>query len=142
LLEMWRSRFMGLTARRFGSLAAAGDVAAVHPFAEGQFVFALARQGGATGFASRTSAMEALFGDLLPDALVSRVSKASFQDVFWNRHARSFVDGTGEAELERALATLGLDAIVDPRALAEHWAGPRPLANSFLLLQACWLAQQ
>lgn len=142
LLHMWRSRFMGLTARRFESFAAAGDVTAFHPLAEAEFALTLAREAGATGFATRTSAMETLFGDLLPDELISRGSKASFQDVFWNRHARSFLDGIGEGELELALATLGLDAIVDPRALAAHWAGSRPMANSFLLLQACWLAQR
>lgn len=140
LRGLWRSRFMRLTVRRIASLGSRTDVAVHHPFAEAGFVFALAREAGATGFASRTAAMDALFGDLLPDELIGRPTKASFNEVLWHRHTRSFVAGLDEEALERGLAALELDEIVDPRALASHWAGPAPLANSFLLLQACWLA--
>lgn len=131
---------MQLTARRIDALAGGADVAVHHPFAEAGFVVALAREGGATGFASRTAAMQWLFADLLPDQLTARPTKASFNEVLWNRHTRAFVKGLDEQALERMLAKLELDGIVDPRALAAHWAGPAPLANSFLLLQACWLA--
>lgn len=140
LRELWRSRFMQLAARRIEALANETGVAVHHPFAEAGFVSALSREAGATGFAGRTVATEALFGDLLPDELIGRPTKASFDEVLWNRHTRSFVAGLDEKALERGLATLELDAIVDPRALASHWAGAAPLANSFLLLQACWLA--
>ena len=34
------------------------------------------------------------------------------------------------------------DEWVDPEALADHWHQERPLANSFTLLQACWLASE
>lgn len=139
LRELCHSRFMQLTARRIEALAGEADVAAHHPFAEAGFVFALAREAGATGFPSRTAAMEAMFADLLPAQLLGRATKASFDEVLWNRHARAFVEGLDEHALERVLAELELDAIVDPRALAAHWAGSAPLANSFLLVQACWL---
>lgn len=138
--ELWRSRFMRLTVRRITALGNRADVLVHHPFAETDFVFALAREAGATGFASRTAAMNALFADVLPAEVIRRPTKASFDEVLFNRHARAFVDGLGEDTLERLLADLDLDTIVDPRALAAHWAGGEPLANSFLLLQACWLA--
>jgi hypothetical protein len=82
--------------------------------------------------------MDFLFGDELPPDLVGRPSKASFDEVLWNRHTREFVSGLDPAELDGALAALELDSVVDARALAAHWSGPRPLANSFLVLQACW----
>ncbi len=141
LRELWRSRFMRLTVRRLDALGTRAQAAVHNPFAEADFVFALARQAGTAGFTSRTVAMRELFDDLLPEALIGRATKASFNDVLWNRHTRSFVGGIGEDELERALAELHLDTIVDPRALTEHWGGGAPLANSFLLLQACWLAR-
>lgn len=140
LRELSHSRFMQLTARRIEALAGEADVAVHHPFAEAGFVFALAREAGATGFPSRTAAMEAVFTDVLPAQLIGRATKASFNGVLWNRHARAFVEGLDEQALERVLAKLELDAIVDPRALVAHWGKSAPLANSFLLLQACWLA--
>jgi asparagine synthetase B (glutamine-hydrolysing) len=142
LRDVWRSRFMQLTIRR---IQAMGDPMAVnvhHPFSEAGFVSALADEAGATGFASRTAAMSHLFGDALPPELIGRSSKASFDDGLWNRHTRAFVAGLDENRLEHALASLALDTIVDARALAAHWAAPNPLANSFLLLQACWLASR
>lgn len=138
--ELSRSRFMRMTVRRMAAVAARSETAVHHPFADPSFVFALARQAGATGFASRTAAFELLFSDVLPVELIGRRTKASFNEVLWNRFTEAFVAGLDEDALEEALATLELDALVDPRALAEHWARDDPLANSFLLLQACWLA--
>lgn len=140
LWSLWRSRLMRHTIRRIAASGEQADVAVHQPFAEVGFVAALARHAGATGFASRTSAMHALFGDVLPAELVGRATKASFNEVLWNRHTRAFIEDIDEAELKRALVALELDALVDSSALAAHWAAPDPLANSFLLLQACWLA--
>ena len=140
LMELWRARFLRLTVRRLAALGERSQAVVHHPFAERDFVVTLARQAGATGFANRTVAMHELFADVLPDDVIARPTKASFNDVLWNRHTRSFVEQLREDELEHALAQLELDAIVDPRALTEHWAGPAPMANSFLLLQACYLA--
>jgi asparagine synthase (glutamine-hydrolysing) len=80
--------------------------------------------------------MRRIFGELLPDAICSRGSKALFDEVFWTDRARSFArswDGSG----------VGLGAAerwVDRRALSAHWRGEQPAANSFTLLQAVWLA--
>jgi hypothetical protein len=142
LRELWRSRFMQTT---FARIRAVGDHAGTqvhHPFADARFVAALAREGGATGFASRTQAMQRLFGDALPPDLIGRPTKATFDEVLWNRHARAFVEGLDETGLERALAALDVDWLVDPSALLAHWSAEAPLANSFLLLQASWLALQ
>ena len=140
LRDLWRSRFMQMTIRRFASFGEPADVEVHHPFVDGGFVFSLAQQAGATGFESRTAAMHQLFDDALPPDLVSRPTKATFNEVLWNRHSRSFVDALTSETLERALAALALSSLVEPRALAAHWGGRSPSANSFLLLQACWLA--
>ena len=142
LRELERSRFMRLTVRRLNALGSEAQTAVHNPFAESGVVLALARHAGATGFADRTAAMHELFADVLPQTLIDRPTKASFNAVLWNRHTRSFVDGVEPDDLERALAGLELDDVVDHRALAEHWAGDAPLANSFLLAQACWLAMR
>jgi hypothetical protein len=135
----WRSRLLRVALASISELGAAADVRVHHPFATGPFLEALARGGGATGYGSRTAAMRALFHGLLPDELMSRPTKASFDQVLWNRHARRFVAGLDAAELEQRLGACGADAVVDAVALKAHWDGPAPMANSFLLLQSAWL---
>lgn len=135
-----RLRYMALTVRRVAGMGAVAGAECVHPFMEPGFLATLAETGGRTGFESRTAAMRALFSDALPPELISRPTKASFNEVLWNRHTRDFLAGTDDETLATALGTLGVGEIVDPDALSRHWRGDDPLANSFLLLQACWLA--
>jgi asparagine synthetase B (glutamine-hydrolysing) len=69
-----------------------------HPFLHPAFVDAVARQGGRLGYAGRTDAMRRIFGDLLPDAVLARQTKASFNTVFHGRATRAFAgnwDGSG-----------------------------------------------
>jgi hypothetical protein len=140
LRHFWQSRFMQTTLRQIAGLAADIGAQVSHPLADPDFIAALAHDGGRTGFTSRTAAMKALFGADLPPDLVGRGSKASFDDALWNNYTRAFVDGLDESRLRRALERLELRDIVDARKLAEHWSEPSALANSFLLLQATWLA--
>jgi asparagine synthetase B (glutamine-hydrolysing) len=140
LLNFWCSRFMQTTLRRIEALADAIGTRVSHPLADSAFVAALARDGGRTGFSGRTEAMQALFGDDLPPELIGRQSKASFNDALWSTHTRAFVDGLDDARLRVALDRLSLTDVVDVDAVRAHWSGADPLANSFLLLQACWLA--
>jgi hypothetical protein len=110
------------------------DVLLVHPLLSVQLWAEVARAAMPFGFAGRSDGMRRLFGDLLPDAICARGSKAQFDDAFWTDRAREFVrsfDGAGIP-----------DEWVDPEALADHWHQARPLANSFTLLQACWLASE
>jgi len=140
LHEWSRSRYVQTSMRNIARIASERDVEVIHPFVDRAFVSALASAGGARGFRSRTAAMDALFGDVLPPSVRRRSTKASFDGVLWNRHARTFVGELEPGELGTALQRLGVEPIVDRHALAVHWATPSPLANSFLLLQACWLA--
>lgn len=119
-------------ARTMALLAEPADVVVVHPLLDGGFLESLAGPAGYLGFASRTEAMRRLFGDLLPDAILDRESKAFFNGVTFNAHTRGFVDewdGTG----------VDTD-LVDAEALREEWRSPCPHAGSSALLQTAWLA--
>jgi len=140
LREMWRSRVFRLMLDRIDSLGRHVDTWPVHPFLDERFVASLAAAGGRTGFADRTAAMRALFADELPDRVTARGTKASFDEVLFNRHSRGYVAELDRSKLEQLLQQLGAGELVDPAALLAHWRADRPMANSFLLLQACRLA--
>ncbi len=106
----------------------------VHPLHDERFIDALASLAGRTGFTGRRAAMTAVFGDLLPRALLERRSKAYFNPVSFTRHSREFV---------KAWSGNGVNAeLVDPDALEREWQSSMPHAGSYLLLQSAWLAGQ
>jgi asparagine synthase (glutamine-hydrolysing) len=114
-------------------LAAAHRVELAHPFHDARFLAALAALPPARRPASRSEAMTMLVGDLLPPALLSRSTKARFDQVFWTEHSRALVaDWQGE----------GVDPeIVDLDRLRQEWASPTPEAHTFTLLQSVWLTR-
>jgi asparagine synthase (glutamine-hydrolysing) len=129
----WVSRLRIAALRRHSTAAVAGDVGATadHPFLHPRFVAALGAAGGRLGPGDRTAAVRALFGDLLPDDVLARRTKAQFNDAWNGPRTRAFVAGWGGG---------GVDAdLVDPGRLAELWRGPRRDARSLLLLHAAWL---
>ncbi|MDA0180345.1 hypothetical protein OJ997_08560, partial [Solirubrobacter phytolaccae] len=112
----------------------AEDVGAriAHPLLDRTLWGAVAGATPAAGFARREDALRLTAGALLPEDLITRRTKAGFDRVFFSRHARAFVaswDGEGVPE-----------AMVDPRALREHWASEVPDPHSYTLLQSAWLA--
>jgi asparagine synthase (glutamine-hydrolysing) len=137
----WRTRYRQLADSGYmtvslGSLAVlAGDqgVDLVHPFHDARFLAALAALPPARRPATRSEAMTMLVGDLLPPALLSRSTKARFDEVFWTEHSRALVaDWSGE----------GVDGeIVDVDRLRAEWASPAPAAHTFTLLQSVWLTR-
>jgi asparagine synthase (glutamine-hydrolysing) len=76
--------------------------------------------------------MQALFGDVLPDDVLARSSKASFDGAFWNDSSRAFASGWDGRGVDQAL--------VDVDALREEWASESPDPRSFTLAQSVWLA--
>ena len=76
--------------------------------------------------------MRLLFGDLLPDAVLTRRSKASFDHV----------DAPGRRhELLARWSGEGIDAtLVDPEVLRTEWARPLTDPSTTPLLQAAWCA--
>ena len=144
LREWWRTRYLQQTMANITQMGADARVRMRHPFADPKVVGALARAGGMRGFASRTSGLAALFGDVLPPEVPKRADKATFDAVLWSTHSRLFVEETlrDEDGLAAALERAGLLEWVDPRLLLAHWSDGVPAANSFLLLQACRLASR
>jgi asparagine synthase (glutamine-hydrolysing) len=102
----------------------------LYPYLAPSFVSSFAEWGGKLGIPSRTAAMEALFGRILPMQLIRRKTKAEFVGAVFGPHCRDFV---------RSWRGDGIDAeMVDPEALRETWDGHRPHAGSLLLLQSAW----
>ena len=92
----------------------------------------LGREGGFLGPGSRTEVLRSLVGDLLPDAMLSRTSKAAFDGAWWTHHAREFVaswDGSGVDP-----------QLVDIEALRAEWLSERPTGVTSAMLQAAFVA--
>ena len=132
----WPSRVVqcGLASMRV--LAGDFDVLMGNPLVDPGVLASCADAGGAAGLGagSRARGFGGIVEDLLPCETLTRRSKASFDDAFWTRHARAFVDtwdGTG----------LDGDAI-DVEALRVEWAQTPPDPHSFVQLHRAWLASQ
>ena len=138
----WRARVRWLAGLRYLEvgmeglqlLAADADARLVHPFTDRWFLASLAALGRDRRFFDRTQGLRAVFGGLVPDDVLARRTKASFDGAFWNRHSRAFAAGWSGG---------GVDAdLVDTGALRREWAQERPDARTFTLLQALWLAER
>jgi asparagine synthase len=114
----------------------AEDVGArlVLPLIEPRFLAAIARVGGRVGLGERTAAMRALFAEVLPRELITRPTKAVFNEALWRTHTRAFAESWDGAGLDEEL--------VDPAALREEWLSPSPDFRSAMLLQSAWLSRQ
>ncbi len=135
----WRSRIRWLAGLHYlefgtdalGLLGADVDVDVHNPLADLRFLSALAALPRRERFADRTTAMRTIFGELLPDEVLARASKASFDGAFWNRHSRAFAASwDGEAADPE---------LVDHETLRAAWAQERPDPRTLTLLQAAWL---
>ncbi|MEA2438124.1 MAG: hypothetical protein QOF65_2680 [Thermoleophilaceae bacterium] len=124
-------RMSVLMERQFDRIAAGSGTELVHPLLDPGFRAAYAAAGGRDGFGDRTSTMEALFGDLLPERLVARPTKAGFDAVYLSEHTRALVrswDGTGFDP-----------AVVDAEALHREWQLPVPSFRTGMLIQQLWV---
>jgi asparagine synthase (glutamine-hydrolysing) len=114
------------------ALADEAGTQVVHPFLDPSVVGAMAGHFGRRGPGDRSTAMGTLFSDLLPEPVLTRRSKAYFDEAFIGDHSRRFVaqwDGRGVDE-----------SLVDPDRLAEVWRSEHPDPRSLLLMQAAWLS--
>jgi asparagine synthetase B (glutamine-hydrolysing) len=126
-----RARYLEVAYQSARSVGAAAGVAVEAPLFDVRFLFALARAGGARGWGSRAATMHAVAGDMLPDKLLARRSKAIFDRVFVGEAAQRFADEwSGE----------GLDpAIVDGEALRRAWRECDQPFRTATLMQLAWL---
>jgi asparagine synthetase B (glutamine-hydrolysing) len=127
------SGYLEICLESLAELAGGHDVALAHPFHDTAFLAALAALRRGERPRTRTEAMRMLVGDLLPEPVLSRSTKARFDNVFWTEHARALVaDWDGE----------GVDPeIVDVDRLRAEWASETPEAHTFTLLQSVWMTR-
>jgi len=131
-LALWRSNVCQFGSRSLSLVGAMHDAIVVSPFVDPLALSAFAREGGRAGLPNRTAAMRHLVGDLLPEALVRRVTKATFRDAFWSRYAAAFAGSWDGSGIDRD--------IVDGEALLAHWTSGGPVdARTFGLLQTAWM---
>ncbi len=131
----WRLRFRYLHVG-LASLALLADEASVrivHPFTDAGFSAALARLRKPRRYTDRTAAMRLLFGDLLPDDVLARTTKSSFDEAFWSDWSRGLAANWSGAGADPEL--------VDVEALRQEWSTNEPDPRSFTQVQAAWLAE-
>lgn len=105
-----------------------------HPIAEPPVVAALAAEGGRWGFPGRTNLFRRLGADLLPDAVLARRSKASFNASRWGEREREFATAYNGGAFS--------PDFIDEERLRQVWLSERPHPVSFFLAQIAWLHQE
>ncbi|MGH2993015.1 MAG: asparagine synthase-related protein, partial [Solirubrobacterales bacterium] len=115
-------------------LAADAGTLLLHPLLDPIFLAALASAGRRLGFGNRTAAMRAIFAEALPDAVLSRPTKARYSEAFWGRRTREFAERWDGGGVDPEL--------VDTAALRREWLKPNPNEDSAMLLHAAWLSEQ
>jgi asparagine synthetase B (glutamine-hydrolysing) len=127
-----RDRSLELTVESLRRIGAAEGVRVDTPLLDARFVVALARAGGLTGWGSRTAAMRAIAGDVLPGEILVRRSKAFFNRSFFGPESRAFAESWSGEGVDRRL--------VDADRLRAAWREPTPDFRSAMLLQSAWVA--
>lgn len=131
----WHARrYLSLTQHFDDVLGGAADVVLSHPLLDSHFLSAIARLGGRHGPGDRTSVMRLLVADLLPEAVLARKTKATFDAPFFNRHTREFAERWDGGGVDTSL--------VEPALLRAAWLRSRPPIGSAIMLQAAWLATE
>jgi hypothetical protein len=128
------SRYLELVRAALDAFASDHGVRLFEPLYDPRFVRRYAEAAPADGYASRTVALQTLFGDLLPGEVWTRGTKAVFTGAAWGPEAQAFVgswDGNGLDE-----------SLVDPERVRDEWRKPNPDARSLTCLAQAWLAAQ
>lgn len=129
-----RHRILRLTIHSMDLMAARSDVLALHPLADPAFLSALAAGRRWRGYPDRAVAMSMFFGSILPPEVVTRSTKALFNQAFSHRHTRQFAT---------CWSGVGVDAsLVDVEMLRALWSTEAMPPATALLLQTAWLASQ
>jgi asparagine synthase (glutamine-hydrolysing) len=136
----WDNAVRSLRSRRFFTMgypnitavARAHGTERLDPLGSWRFLHAYAAWGGWRGLPSRTAATRLLCGDLLPEQVLRRRSKASFNRQSFGPATRAFARGWSGAGVDPQL--------VDADRLRSEWLAERPDGRTLGLLQEAWLA--
>lgn len=127
-----RRRFFAAASRNYAAGAAEFGLRSFDPLLDHGFIAALAHAGGRWGFTGRSDTMRALFSDVLPPPVLSRNSKASFNQAHTGAATHAFA---------RDWDGVGVDPdLVDVAALRAVWLSEQPTMATGLLLHQAWLA--
>jgi hypothetical protein len=130
----YASRAFAALAGGLGLVAQGREVTVVNPFLDRQVLAELARLGGQRGFPSRTEAMRRVCGELLPDALISRPTKATFGGALWGPRTRAFMESWNGGGLN--------PRYVDAAKLRAEIVTEPPDFRTILLVHDAWLHDQ
>lgn len=132
--EYIRGRYLECLRATLDTFVATTSACLIEPFYDVRLIRSVVASAPAHGFASRTLALETLFGDLLPAEVLNRSTKAEFSGAVWGPAARAFArDWDGH----------GVDArLADPELLRTEWLRERPDGRALTLIQSAWYAQQ
>lgn len=128
----WKRRAVQVGRSNFAVLGSAYSATVHHPFVDERTISAFAATGGLTGHGDRRQILERHLGDLLPNALIQRRTKASFDDPLWTADTIEFARSWSGEGVEGRL--------VDAEKLRREWLSGRNNLISVLLLQSTWLA--
>jgi asparagine synthase (glutamine-hydrolysing) len=132
-MEMSRGmRYVTVGGEALAKLAADAGAEIAHPLRDVGVWASVAAAAPRAGFGHCDEALSAVAGHLLPDAVVSRRTKASFDALFFNEHSRAFAQEWSGGGVP--------DGHVDEAALRKHWRGGAPDGHSLTLIQAAWVA--
>ncbi len=126
-----RHRSFATIAHNHAAAAAEYGIRASDPLLDHRFLAALARAGGRGGPLGRTATMQALFSDVLPQPVLCRSTKASFNHAYAGEATREFArawDGSGVD-----------DELVDVERLRAVWLSDEPTMATGVLLHHAWL---
>jgi asparagine synthase (glutamine-hydrolysing) len=129
-----RRRSFATITHNHTAAAAHYGIGASDPLLDHRFVAALALAGGRTGYPGRTAAMQALFSDVLPQAVLRRTTKAAFNHVHAGAATRDFAQTWDGCGVDHDL--------VDAQRLRSVWLSDEPTMATGLLLHRAWLASK
>jgi asparagine synthase (glutamine-hydrolysing) len=129
-----RARSFAVARSHLNRIGAIADARIETPLLDPAFCESLAVAGGWRGFGDRTATLRALFSDLLPDDVLARTHKATFDQAFFTEETRRFAEEWSGRGLD--------DELLDPEAVREAWRQPEFDFRSALLLQSAWLRER
>ncbi|MCW2666870.1 MAG: asparagine synthase [Frankiales bacterium] len=134
LANFARQRVFAHIRAALDTLSADHDVVVHNPFLDRDVLAALGAAGGRGGLGGRSAAMTRLFGDLLPEPVLTRSSKAFFDEAVDREPTLGFRQGEAIDHVR--------SHYVDRDALRALWSGPSSHYPTMLLLQDAWLRSQ
>ena len=129
-----RGRAQVLWGRNRKILALGSGTTFSSPLLSGDFVQSLAADGGVLGRGDRGVVLRNLVSDLLPEEVLMRSDKVTFNGCYMSQHTRRFAEQWNGDGVDHEL--------VDAELLRQEWLSEWPSAMTAALLQQAWRTQR